>query len=684
MRKWPLESYARILVDNHITEDDPSFMTKFDPAQYVAMMKKAGVDSSMVYASCHNGNCYYPTKVGHMHKNLHGRDIFGQTVTLLRKEGISPLAYYTVTYHNHSAKTHPAWRQQDALGKSYGGRYWFCCPNNSDYRDFIKAQLSEIAAYDIDGIWIDMTFFHGVCYCPVCREKYMHQTNREMPRVIDWHDEGWVKFQRMREQWLNEFAHELTGHIKNIKPEMTVSHQFSPVLMGWYLAQGPGFADASNYPAGDFYGDKHQQRFGTKVMTGFSKNMPHEWSTSRCVNLRDHTSMKSEAEMVCSAATTLANGGAYFFIDAINTDGTLYPPVYDRLEKVGQALRPFKDKMQELKPRLLADTAMYFSLASNVDEHLNGVSLEKIVSEGEISNMDPTCDNRVIQEQLGTSIVLNRAHIPYRIITEKTTDFSGLKTIIANNAAFMSEAETQRIRKFVADGGILIATGKTSYFDLEGRTSGDFAMGDVFGVSYTGKKSKRVNYLVPTDGELVSCKAPGPLVRATSAEVLGRVAEPLFDPDAAQYASIHSDPPGYVSEFAGLTVNKFGKGRCVYLYSQLLALRQDAQQLFGVSLFKRYAPSDLIISTTAPSCVEITLLKGTAKTSLLVCFVNYQQELPNIPVCDVKTTLRLPAGITARTIRRVSDNKVIDCRIDKDTVTIELSHLETVEMIEIQ
>ena len=61
---WSKHCYARLLIDNHISEDDPAFMTKFDPAQYVAMAKQAGVESSMVYAVCHNGNSYYPTQVG--------------------------------------------------------------------------------------------------------------------------------------------------------------------------------------------------------------------------------------------------------------------------------------------------------------------------------------------------------------------------------------------------------------------------------------------------------------------------------------------------------------------------------------------------------------------------------------------------------------------------------------------
>jgi hypothetical protein len=102
------DCYARILVDSHITEHNPSFMTRFDPATFVHMLKDAGFQSAMVYACCHNGNCYYPTKIGHMHANLNGRDLFGETVSLLRKNDIVPLAYYTVIYFRMPRKTIPS------------------------------------------------------------------------------------------------------------------------------------------------------------------------------------------------------------------------------------------------------------------------------------------------------------------------------------------------------------------------------------------------------------------------------------------------------------------------------------------------------------------------------------------------------------------------------------------------
>ena len=97
--------YSRLLIDNHITDLKDSYMRKFSPEEYVRMVRLSGVESAMVYACDHNGNCYYPTQAGHIHANLDGRDIFGETVAGLRKAGIVPVAYYTVNYHNDSTRS---------------------------------------------------------------------------------------------------------------------------------------------------------------------------------------------------------------------------------------------------------------------------------------------------------------------------------------------------------------------------------------------------------------------------------------------------------------------------------------------------------------------------------------------------------------------------------------------------
>jgi len=517
---WTKRCYARNLIDNHITEDDPAFMSRFDPQNYVAMLKQAGADAVMVFACCHNGNCYYPSKVGHMHRNLHGLDMFGEIVSGLRKAGIVAMGYYTVIYHNHAAKENPSWRMIDAAGQQSKGRYWFCCPNSADSVEFYKKQIAEIIEYDIEGIFIDMTFWPMVCVCQKCQQRYLSETGEEIPGVVNWEEAGWVGFQRTRERWMGEFAETITNFIKKSKPSMTVVHQFSPVLAGWSLAQSPETAAASDYPSGDFYGGRYQHLLGTRVMDAFCHDdMPFEFMTSRCVNLLDHTSIKSEGELLCSAATTLAAGGAYFFIDAINPDGTLEPRVYNRLGRVGRQVLPFKEEVQSLRPRLMGDIGLYFSMASFDDPRLNGTSLKDLSLFNSNMLLDVGMPS-AIKELLGTSVLLSRSNLPYQIVRADRDDSIGGGALIVNNAKYMCEDEVGRLREFVSGGGTLIATGLTSLCNMEGETTGDFSLADVFGVSYSGRKSMRINYLLDAEHGHILADEAAPLVRATTAESL--------------------------------------------------------------------------------------------------------------------------------------------------------------------
>ena len=241
---WMKSCYSRLLIDNHITDQRSEFMSRFEPEQYAEMVRLAGVESAMVYACDHNGNCYYPTRCGHIHANLNGRDIFGETVALLNRAGVAAVAYYTVIYHNHSAVSHPEWRMRSINGAESSGRYHFSCPNSGGYREFARRQLEEIAAYPVSGIFIDMTFWPLVCTCDSCRTAYRAAAGEEIPEIIDWCDPCWVRFQRWRERSMAEFGAMLTDHVKSIRPELTVAHQFSPVLHGWFLSV---FGDRSGF-----------------------------------------------------------------------------------------------------------------------------------------------------------------------------------------------------------------------------------------------------------------------------------------------------------------------------------------------------------------------------------------------------------------------------------------------------
>lgn len=678
---WIDKCYSRLLIDNHITDIKPEFMSRFQAKKYVEMVRLSGVECSMVYACDHNGNCYYPTQVGHAHNSLNGRDFFGETVALLKAEKIVPVAYYTVVYHNHSAKTHPQWRMRDIKGNEHGGRYHFSCANNEEYRAFCRAQIEEVIAYPVEGLFIDMTFWPFVCTCDSCRAKYRAETGEEIPEVIAWKNPAWVRFQRWRERSMAEFGAMLAAHVKMVRPDITVTHQFSPVLHGWFLGQCSGTALASDYASGDFYGGKEQQRIGTKIFAAYSKHQPYEFMTSRCVDLHDHTSTKSDDELFLHAVTTLANGGAFLFIDAINPDGTLNRAFYERLHKITKKLEPYRKMIQAHVPSLYAETGLYFSMSSCVNENLEGTSLRDDTSRG--SNMDKR-KNATVDEVTATAAILDRLHAPYRIITDLTTDYSGFKTIIVNNAAYLSPEECAHLREFVRNGGTLIATGKTSLYTQTGDSSGDFQLADVFGVSYTGRDAESISYLKTAD-ELISVNgARAPLAEGKGAEVRGSVALPDFAPnDSDQYASIHSNPPGIDTEYVGLSVNRFGRGKCVWLYSALLMHGNHSQSSFGMKLFTPLLPQFVVESENLAQNVEVTLLRSSKNSTLILGMVNLQNELPVIPLRDVKVSVLLPEKFIPASVKDQSGANV-KFEFKNSTLTIFMENLQEAVLLEIK
>src|SRR5947209_6674660 len=71
---WYAQAYRRNVIDMHITDWNPAFLAEFNPQNYVEMLKKADVQSAVVYAHSHVGLCYFPTKVGKTHRAYGGQD----------------------------------------------------------------------------------------------------------------------------------------------------------------------------------------------------------------------------------------------------------------------------------------------------------------------------------------------------------------------------------------------------------------------------------------------------------------------------------------------------------------------------------------------------------------------------------------------------------------------------------
>ena len=256
--KWYKRSYRRNLVDMHIEDWNDEFLSKLDVENYVSLLKKAKVQTAMVYANSHVGLCYWPTENGTMHRGLKGKDFIGQMIKRFHEEDISVVVYFSLIFDNKAYEQIENCRIINEAGQYIKENLWSrhrygtCCPNSKEYRTYIFRHLRELCSkYQFEGMFLDMTFWPTVCYCQSCRERYQNEVGGEIPRIIDWDDQKWITFQKKREEWITEFANTITKFIKNLRPELTVEHNDASALCDWGRAVSEELTNACDYAGGD-------------------------------------------------------------------------------------------------------------------------------------------------------------------------------------------------------------------------------------------------------------------------------------------------------------------------------------------------------------------------------------------------------------------------------------------------
>jgi len=696
-RPWYQRGYRRMLVDMHIPDWDPKFLAKYDPAEMVRLYKAAGLTSVMFYAQSHVGLCYWPTRTGKMHEGLRGRDVVGEMVRLLEQAGIASCAYYSVIFNNWAWLNHPDWRMVTGNPSSelvITGRYGHVCPNNPDYREFCRAQVAELlGGYRFDGLFYDMTFWPGVCTCRHCRERFSREADLEIPDAVNWFDPAWCRFQEAREQWMLEFAEFLNACARQAQPGITVYHNFASALANW---MGVGFrnAAANDFLGADFYGDPVEQLTVSKLMVNLSEHPPVEFMTSRCLDLVEHESTKDVETIRMQALATTLFSGAMLFIDAIHPDGTANPAPY-------AMIRDVYDEMSRYEPYLggrpVEDVGVYFSSASKMDFATNGTP----VAEAAWSRRYPH-----LQAVRGACRTLAEAHVPFGVITRKQLgELDRYKVVVLPNVLRMDREEVDALREYVRRGGRLYASRYTSLTETAGTRHEDFMLADVFGCHLAGDDLGRVAYLKPAcellRGAIVpqnylghmslpsSPNAHAGMVRL-AAHAEGDVLATLTEPYAREWgtvethnwASIHSAPPWRDTDAPAVVAHTFGDGRAIYAAADLEAVDAPAGRRALLALLGELLGDRQTAAAATHPCVWLSVADQPQQRRLIVGLLNYQRQLPPLPIAAVPLTLRPPAGRRFTALQAAPDGEAVAFETDSEgTLSATVTDLERLRLL---
>lgn len=677
---WYEGNYRRIFLDMHIDDWNEEFMSRVDPEKIVAVLKEAGAQQIVVKSRPHTGLAHFPTKIGRMHRGLKGRDYVGEMIRECHKHNIAVEAYFSQIFDNWAYDNHPEWRMITGDGKTsremedYGqelmsrkGRYGLVCPNNEEYRAYVKECLTELTSrYEFETIFLDMPFFPEVCYCPSCRKKYYGQTGKEMPRTVDWGSREFKDWQALREEWMGEFAAFSTACVKAARPEVTVEHNLSMMADPWQYAHTDLVAEASDYAGGDLYGGFLQQSYMCKYYRNISRALPFVFISSRCdPGLAYHTTTKTEEEFMLHTIIALVHNGAFSICDGANPDGTIAEEVYrGQVKRVFERTRRYE---KYVSGDMLANIGVWFPSRSKCSWEENG---------------QPVTTDRFNRDFMDRHVKIGRLlreeNLPFDVVAGKNLGKLNTEVLMISDVAVIREEEMDAIEAYVKNGGNLFISGHI----------GNPRMLELLEMKSLGRTEHDVTYMNPTKAgqeffEGFSAASPmnvqGRMEKVDMSgeyEMLATITLPYAMTGKREFSSIHSNPPGIHTQFPAAVRKHVGRGTVIWTAAPIEESRPFMSRRTVGRMLKSLAGQPAFASN-APSFVEIVGWKKDGQTYFAA--INEQENSPVAPMYDI--TITLPYEIRGAELTEQGEELRVE--IQDGTSVIYLPKLEIFQMIKI-
>lgn len=659
---WYKNVYRRHLCDMHIDDWDDEFLSRFSPEGYVENLKAAKIENAMIYFQSHTGLCYYPTKIGHIHKAFKSKpDTMRRLTELCHENNIKVTGYYSLIYNTKEHDEHPEWRmvhpdmQSDRsmgnrachthkFASPKAARYGICCPNNPEYTKFVLAQIDEILEYfDCDALFFDMPFWPHTCFCEHCQSRWEKEIGRTFTEDPVVGTEEYMLISKKKYEWMGMWVHFIKNYIKDKRPDIPIEYNCAYAIAGsMEMCLTENVVSASDYAGGDLYGGIINQSITCKFYKNITQNTPFEYMLSRCKpTLGSHTLSRTFDELKSSVMLTAAHHGATLVIDAIDPVGTLDSRVYKRIGDVFDYERKyepyFKGKMKE-------DIGIYYGLKSSFNayaEEYTSISCVEAVSKGFIQN----------------NICFG--------ITGSFHELSGYKAIVAPLLSSLEADDNARLIKYVSDGGTLYLSGAenrdliTKLLDCKicGRTNANM-------IYVSPRTEYEEVFLEFNSGYPLPFSGNVPIVEPNDREsVAAFIKLPYTNSDDMKFAAIHSDPPGIKTDIPAVIIKSYGKGTVIWSAASIEGISMEEYQCILQNLiFSQIDKGELSFTSDAPKSVEITEFIDGDSILINTVLLNENTKAEKVYPFNINVKTDIPP----KSVVIVPDNKSVNFEYKED------------------
>jgi hypothetical protein len=570
----PNKTYRMMEWECH-TPPEGNFTIDLDAALRAA--RDAGAESMMFYSQDHWGYAFYPSEVAVRHPHLEG-DFFGREVSIARKLGMSIVCYYSLQFNNQAVLSHPDWGWVNEAGEQQKMRWLITCLD-TPYRQYVLNMMNELfSRYEIDELFLDIFgiqfhAYHSSDRDPFCFCKHTEQAwDKEHPgdpyRAGFANREGWDRrYQWHQKRTMDDMLDEIIATARKHRPNLIVSLNGGPEAFPDAVMQKVSFIYAE--PLTSVTGIS----LGSILMRGWGRPDYQAGVFSQQGYLDTYA---GALPRVKADALILQNARVFIVGNA---------PVIGGLDEQGFSKRWF-----DVAKETWQDVRHVDSLLEGIEPLYSTAVLYSQPTREELAGQKRPTDFR--QSVLGALETMTYAGRPVESIPEFriSTDFlRQFELFVLPEVEVLSSAHAETIRKWVENGGTLIASGRCGLIDENHTQRSNFPLADVFGADFVseerkyaydqqGKLKKGVvqTYLESTGhplGKSLSQSTvglPGAFLNLRlkqGAQAVMRYRLPMMVEDLANYKWFNWGPPPPGGETGGTAVvyNRFGKGQCVYL-----------------------------------------------------------------------------------------------------------------------
>ena len=543
MRRLPTR---QVHLDFHTSPLIPGVGSRFDKKQFQTALKEGNVNSITIFAKCHHGMCYYPTKVGTVHPTLEpGFDLTGAMMDAAHEVGADAPVYITTGFSALDAANHPEWCMRDKAGNIMRGGIdpdaepddprpycsWDYLCMSGDYAKHIYDTTREICdRYErLDGLFFDIVYLGDTCYCPNCLAgmKAEGLDPDDIEDAREYYRRLHLRFMDECTKILHEKHPDATiffnsGGAEIYRPEYHDGQthyemEDLPTAWGGYDKMPPRASFMSRYGK-DYLG-----------MTG---KFHTEWGEFG--GYKNPDALKYEALLMAMYGARVSIG------DQMPPDGEMDPATY---KVIGHAYRALEEAEPWCYPaESTAKVGVYLCGNGASDEGLHKMLLE--------------------------------AHIDFEVVMPGD-DLGRFDTLILPDSVALSKDEAARVKVFTDNGGAVL-------FNYQSAVADDSFLLDA-GTEKPQAPAFRQDYLLPGEKMPLAfgnapfiCYEAAMRSTVTDGEVLSNVVEPWFDRTYEHYCSHRNTP--YRREAASYPA-VVRKGKTVYLAHPLFRLyyREGAQ-----------------------------------------------------------------------------------------------------------